>query len=134
MKETQIILRVTGAGSRGATRGDMAVPLGGAADISIEVDSIDTSDIQKVARNRDVVCIAPSIPMTLIQPVPIPHTADDAAATQPAGAGVAGGGHAVGSDTSPCTGDGIVVAVLDTGIDSAHKAFEGVTLVRQNFT
>ena len=134
MKETHIILRVTGPGSRGASRGDMAVPLGGPADISIEVDSIDTSDIQKVTRNRDVVCIAPSIPMTLIQPVPIRHTADDAPAAQPAAAGVDWGVRAVGADTSPFDGDGIVVAVLDTGIDSAHKAFEGVTLVRQNFT
>ena len=24
--------------------------------------------------------------------------------------------------------------MLDTGIDSAHKAFESVTLIRQNFT
>ena len=30
---------------------------------------------------------------------------------------------AVGADTSPFSGDGIVVAVLDTGIDTAHPAF-----------
>jgi subtilisin family serine protease len=41
---------------------------------------------------------------------------------------------AVGADTSPFTGNGIVVAVLDTGIDPNHPAFAGVDLVRKNFT
>ena len=35
---------------------------------------------------------------------------------------------------SPFTGLGIVVAVLDTGIDATHPAFAGVTLVKKNFT
>jgi len=41
---------------------------------------------------------------------------------------------AVKADTSPFTGNGIVVAVLDTGIDPHHTAFAGVELVRKNFT
>ena len=41
---------------------------------------------------------------------------------------------AVGATTSPFTGQGVRVAVLDTGIDPAHPAFAGVTLERKNFT
>jgi subtilisin family serine protease len=139
MKEKHIILRVTGAASRGGGflgGGPMAGPLGGAdpTGMSVEIDSMDSSDISRVTRNRDVVCVAPSIPMTLIEPVSTALGSAAAPGAQPAAVGVDWGVHAVGADTSPFTGDGIVVAVLDTGIDSAHKAFEGVTLVRQNFT
>jgi subtilisin family serine protease len=35
---------------------------------------------------------------------------------------------------SPFDGDGITVAVLDTGIDPNHPAFQGVTVVQKNFT
>jgi subtilisin family serine protease len=41
---------------------------------------------------------------------------------------------AVKADTSAFTGAGIVVAVLDTGIDAAHAAFAGVTIVERDFT
>lgn len=43
---------------------------------------------------------------------------------------------AIGADTSPYTGEGITVAVLDTGIDVEHPCFKGrgVDLVCKNFT
>ncbi|MBL9020872.1 MAG: S8 family serine peptidase [Myxococcales bacterium] len=41
---------------------------------------------------------------------------------------------AVGADVTPRTGAGVVVAVLDTGIDSAHPAFAGVDLVQRDFS
>ncbi|UFH57455.1 S8 family serine peptidase [Spirosoma sp. KNUC1025] len=53
---------------------------------------------------------------------------------QPAAPSIAWGVQAVGADTSPFTGNGVVVAVLDTGIDATHPAFAGVTLVQQDFT
>ena len=40
----------------------------------------------------------------------------------------------IGADTSPWSGEGVTVAVLDTGIDAAHEAFEGVDITQQNFT
>ncbi len=137
MKETHIILRVTGAGSRGGgSRGPGTFATSSAvepADMSVEIDSLDSSDVSRVARHRDVVCVAPSMPMTLIHPVPI-RSRSAAPAIAPAAAGVDWGVHAVGADTSPFTGDGVVVAVLDTGIDSTHTAFAGVELQRRNFT
>jgi subtilisin family serine protease len=41
---------------------------------------------------------------------------------------------AVGAHTTPFTGQGVTVAVLDTGIDATHPAFAGKSIVGQNFT
>jgi subtilisin family serine protease len=41
---------------------------------------------------------------------------------------------AVGAERSQCTGKGTVVAIFGTGIDAAHPAFGGVTLVQKDFT
>ena len=73
---------------------------------------------------------APSMPMRLIAPV---GEARDVTAT-PSAATATWGVKAVRADTSPFTGAGIAVAVLDTGIDAAHAAFTGVTIVERDFT
>jgi subtilisin family serine protease len=96
--------------------------------VEVEVDDLKPSRAADVSRHRDVVAIAPVVPMKLIAPV------DVRAAAAPAAPGPTWGVRAVGADTSPFTGEGIVVAVLDTGIDPAHPAFAGVQLVRRNFT
>jgi subtilisin family serine protease len=127
MKQTHVILR-TITGSRAPHPGGPTPgPLAQAGGLEVEVDTLDSSEAGRVTRHRDVLAVAPAIPMKLIEPVSTPGA-------QPAAAAVDWGVHAVGADTSPFTGDGSVVAVLDTGIDSAHPAFAGVTLVRQNFT
>jgi Subtilase family len=41
---------------------------------------------------------------------------------------------AVGAHTTPFTGQGVTVAILDTGIDKDHPAFLGKTIVGRNFT
>lgn len=41
---------------------------------------------------------------------------------------------AVGADASPVSGRGVTVAVLDTGIDAGHGAFQGITLDKRDFT
>jgi subtilisin family serine protease len=35
---------------------------------------------------------------------------------------------AVGADTTPFTGQGVTVAILDTGIDETHPAFQGKSI------
>jgi subtilisin family serine protease len=48
--------------------------------------------------------------------------------------GVAWGVKEVGAVNSRFDGQGVTVAVLDTGIDAEHRAFAGMDLVRKNFT
>nr|NLI51190.1 S8 family serine peptidase [Propionibacterium sp.] len=93
----------------------------------VDVDELKPARAAAVRQHRSTMAMAPVMPMKLIQPVAIGEA--DAAA-----AGPTWGVRAVGADTSPWTGAGVVVAVLDTGIDPNHPAFAGVQLVRRNFT
>jgi subtilisin family serine protease len=131
MKEEHIILRSPRRATRDVFRGGapvfdpLEVPAG---EMSIQVNELSKNDITALANDANVVAIAPSMPMKLIEPI-----AGDGQA-QPAAGVPAWGVKAVGADTSPFTGDGVVVSVLDTGIDPNHPAFAGVTLIQKNFT
>jgi subtilisin family serine protease len=131
MREAHIILRIPRVTTRDVFVGGAASFPGAEAAAygpSLEVDEIDRRDITTLTQDASVVAVAPAMPMKLIEPI---AKATDA---QPAAANVEWGIKAVGADTSPFSGNGVVVAVLDTGIDSTHPAFAGVTLVRKNFT
>jgi subtilisin family serine protease len=128
--EKHVILRAitstrTGGGFLSGPTG--AAPAGPqVTHLDVVVDEIDKSSMPALAKDRDVVAVAPVIPMQLIAPL--------AGEGQPSAPGADWGVEAVGALTSPFTGDGVVVAVLDTGIDSTHEAFTGVTLIENNFT
>jgi subtilisin family serine protease len=136
MKETHIILRsapaatrrVTRGGPRGLTAGKSSTKAGSAS-MSVEVENIDRREISSLTRKKEVLAVAPSIPMKLIAPVDFEVTATPAADD-----GIAWGVKAVGADTSPFSGKGIVVAILDTGIDASHPAFTGVQITQKDFT
>lgn len=134
LKETFVVLRNKAARTGDVFSGPMAAPRGAeAADadpssVSIEVEEIERSRIRQMTRDSDVVAIAPSMRMKLIEPTNRGNGAG------PAAAGTAWGIQAVGADTSPFTGNGIVVAVLDTGIDAQHPAFTGMQIVEKDFT
>lgn len=131
MIETHVILRTTSAATRDPFLGALAVPAteeSVAAGVSVEVDDIDTHTIPTLSGNTEVLAIAPVIPMKLIAPVEVRDI------TQPSADTITWGVKAVGADTSPFSGDGIVVAVLDTGIDASHPAFAGVDIVQKDFT
>ena len=98
------------------------------AGLSVEVTTLTKKDLADVAREKDVVAFAADIPIKLIKPRNVNSV------QQPAAPTTAWGVQAVGADTSSCTGKGIVVAVLDTGIDAAHPAFAGVEVIQKDFT
>jgi len=93
----------------------------------IEVGTTSAREARDLLRGGQARAIAPAMPVKLIEPVATPG-AGLRAADPVWGIG------AVGASTSPFTGQGVVVAVLDTGIDPAHAAFAGVQLERRNFT
>lgn len=132
MKDKHIILRSRSALTRDLFLGRaFSIPRATESLISgltVEVDEVDRSQIAALSRHSDVVAIAPSMPMKLIRPVAVDETSDADELE------VAWGIQAIGADTSPFTGTDVVVAVLDTGIDASHPAFEGVSLVQQDFT
>jgi subtilisin family serine protease len=120
-----IILKT--AASKGAVPRPGAITR--AASSEVEVGELKVGGAAKLAKKRSVLAMAPAIPMKLLAPV------KKAAATLGADAGgVTWGVKAVGADRSAFNGEGIIVAVLDTGIDPSHPAFSGVELLRKNFT
>jgi subtilisin family serine protease len=128
MSQKYVILRsVETAPPRMGTRGgvDTTSPT---SPIAVELETMAPARVTEVARRRDVRAVAPVIPMKLVNPVPLDAAAD------PLDNGSTWGVKAVKADTSPFSGDGVIVAVLDTGIDPNHPAFGGVTLERKNFT
>ena len=89
------------------------------SEAQIEVEEVDRTGRSELLRDPEVLAVTPAMPIRLIEPLDAEDDSDDEAW------GVA----AVGADTTRFTGTDTVVAVLDTGIDSAHPAFDGVTLV-----
>ena len=114
--------------TRGLPKLDPAGAGEAAPAVALEVGEMTHRQAATAARRTDVVAVAPVIPMKLISPVAL------ALAQDPLTGGSTWGIKAVRADTSPFTGDGVAIAVLDTGIDPDHPAFAGVTLTRKNFT
>ncbi len=95
----------------------------------IEAATLPEHEAREAAtRDPSVKEIARVMPTTLLAPVAC--DVDDAAGLPAASWGIA----ATRADASQATGRGVSVAVLDTGIDIAHPAFQGVTLVKRDFT
>jgi len=98
-------------------------------DIVLQRENLHPSDYVKLQRERSVIGIAPIMPIRLIAPI---------GEAQPASTGsapaVSWGVTAVGAAASSLDGDGVCVAVLDTGIDASHPAFAELDLVQKDFT
>jgi subtilisin family serine protease len=98
----------------------------------IDVVTMGKQEIRDLSRDREVRAVARLMPTRLVAPVTDEEVGGPFGEAEAAGPtwGVA----AVGADLSQRTGAGAVVAVLDTGVDSAHPAFQGVTLVEEDFS
>lgn len=100
---------------------------GGPRQAMVSVESFSVPDAA-AARRDPTVAIAPLLPMKLVEPV------SKLDVETPIGPGSAWGVKAVGATDSPFTGAGVKVAVLDTGIDATHEAFDGLRVTQRDFT
>lgn len=94
---------------------------------SVEVLSVDTRDLASLRRDPDVLSIAPVAPMKLIAPTETREV--DLSTVGNASWGIT----AVGADRSTYNGAGVTVAVLDTGINREHPAFNGINIIEREF-
>lgn len=97
--------------------------------LDISVAPLSKAERDDLRRDPRTKAIAAPMPLQLIEPMDV--TPPDASALA---GGVTWGVQAVGAPQSQFDGAGIKVAVLDTGIDPTHPAFNGVNLTRKNFT
>jgi len=108
---------------------------GGPADMHIEiVDGREKDAGELRADPCNAAVVAADILLSLIEPKESPAGAVDDGLETVGGVKMPRGLTAVGAHTSPFTGQGITVAVLDTGIDEKHPAFAGKTIIKNNFT
>ena len=97
------------------------------AEPKLEVAELTSAEADDLHRDPEVLVVATPMPLKLIEP-------KGNAEPNPSAPGSTWGIEAIGAHTSPFDGAGSVVAVLDTGINPSHVAFQGVELVRRNFT
>lgn len=93
---------------------------------SFEVHDLSSREVVDAKKERGFAALAPIMPTSLIHPV----------ASNVGNADEVWGISAVKANTSPFTGEGVVVAVLDTGIEAGHPAFDNIrnNLVEMDFT
>jgi len=114
------VLEGLGAGPRAA------VP----ENLQISTETLSKAERDDLRRDPRTRAMAAPMPLKLIEPM---DEAEEPEATALA-ADATWGVNAVGAVDSPFDGSGIKVAVLDTGIDPDHPAFNGVSLTQKNFT
>jgi subtilisin family serine protease len=107
--------------------GDTALVAADQTPATTRVETMTVHEAAETAASQNVLGTAINMPLMLIRA---------AAPANPAAVapGVAWGIETVRADTSDATGAGTVIAVLDTGIEAGHPAFQGVEFVQQNFT
>lgn len=119
MSNEYVVLRREPA-ARGRFRGETRSPGVNPTILTARLD-----DAAAAKSDHSVVAAAPAMPMRLFLPV----------SRKAAAAGsIAWGVSAVRADVSTLSGQGVTVAILDTGIDRTHPAFAGVELVERDFT
>lgn len=113
-------------------------------DLSVISDALSLNQADDLTQDPNTLGVARVMPLQLVQPAVQPEVQSEG---QPAPSntqsqhtaisdGISWGLDAVGVSQSPFTGEGVTVAVLDTGIDADHPAFRdaALTIEQRNFT
>jgi subtilisin family serine protease len=128
-------------------RNPYAVPIGNRAlspkIAKVEVKEVDDREAEEVKGDPRAIAAAPRVPLRLVAPLagaggggggggPLAGAGGRAAPT--AARGPTWGVRAVGAADARLNGEGVTVAVLDSGIKTRHPAFKGMTIETKNFT
>lgn len=125
--EKYIVLRDVASTPHQLKRGMLSGGLGtnsSMPQVKIDIEHVTTHSLRELRDDPQVRSLAPAIETRLIKPLSSSSTTD----------GDSWGIAAVGADISPYSGEGVTVAVLDTGIDSEHPAFKNMLLNVVDFT
>lgn len=127
--ESLVILRSPVAPRRDPRPSESSFESVGPALLEVDMAEVRShAELQILRNDPAILAAAPNMPMTLVEPIARaaqPSTDEDT---------VTWGVQAVRADESPFDGSGITVAVLDTGIDVTHPAFDGVRIDQKDFT
>lgn len=99
------------------------------ADVEMDIDIVRGQTDASDAKRPDET-VVPSMDIQLIEPVGCPDAELEAVGRKSKTWGI----DAVGARDCTYTGEGITVAILDSGIDGSHPAFEGIELIQRDFT
>ena len=111
--------------------------LGGAASrgvatataLNVETRTLGANELATLSQETNVLGAARTMPVILVKPF-----AEDDAAAGTTSTGVTWGLEAIGAHSSQRTGAGVKVAILDTGINKNHVAFQGTDIEEKDFT
>jgi len=92
-------------------------------EVKMDMAELNPKEVRDMGRDPEILAVSIPMPTKLVEPVGMPAVAKDT-----------WGIGAVKADRSPFTGKGVVMAVLDTGIDNSHPAFAGVNLIEHDFS
>jgi subtilisin family serine protease len=99
----------------------------------VEEADLSPKDLRDVARETGVTAVAPDMEIMPIAPLDADEDKADGAPNTRS-PGNSWGIEAVLAHQSPFSGAGVKVAVIDSGIDAAHPAFQGMNLLQQDFS
>lgn len=102
----------------------------GNTDWGITIERTEPVHAAQLAADPDIEVVARTMPIALIEPVDL---AQDMPVSEVSPGASWGIGY-VGADKSSCDGEGVTMAVLDTGIDRNHPAFIGVDIEEEDFS
>ncbi len=122
---------IESAGVFRAGNGERAPQVGGShapAETRVREAELSAKDVADADADPRVVVVAPVMPIQLIRPLRRGDALGRGPAREPWGIA------AVRAGACSLDGCGVTVAILDTGIDRNHAAFEGIEIVERDFS